>query len=69
MRHDSTVSAETRRTDDARNAADEHVPAEALVKLCTKRFRGNAGYVATGAITIQADALSAIDGCVIGAGR
>jgi hypothetical protein len=29
------------------------------VKLCTKRFRGNAGHVATGVITIQADALSA----------
>ena len=34
-------------------------PRKRLVKLCTKRFRGNAGYVATGAITIQADALSA----------
>jgi hypothetical protein len=60
---DSCRSAQTK------NAAGQHVPAEALVKLCTKRFRGNAGYVATGAITIQADALSAIDGCVIGAGR
>jgi hypothetical protein len=48
-------SAEGTRT----SRSDEHVHAELLVKLCTKRFRGNAGYVATGVITIRADALSA----------
>ncbi len=44
-------------------------PPERFVNFCTKRLRGNAKYVAPGAMRIQADALPAADADVdVGAG-